>query len=144
MTMGNAYIEQRQKELRINAAMVSNVWKQFMCDIWSEVLHDPGILGDDRQLPADVIMHPNQIVEERVEYYRPALGTDLSKDADVKRSQLDRSMEAIIEEYRESHPKDTEPFHPFEERYPEVDPITYDKPVRDNHRHPATKKHRKR
>jgi len=53
-------------------------------------------------------------------------------------------MEAIIEEYRESHPKDTEPFHPFEERYPEVDPITYDKPVRDNHRHPATKKHRKR
>ena len=143
--MGNAMIAKRQGDMENSYLIGRGIWQQLVSDIITEILADEEVMGKGKTIDPVMILRINKEIERRCDYYDVALGTDLKLDADVRRSQLDANMKAVVDAYNEARPVGEEaiPFIPFEERIPWVNPFRYDKPVKED-RHPATRKHGKR
>lgn len=141
--MANAFLENRRNNLEQGYNVGMTLWRQLECDIMSEILYDESIMGDKVLDPA-LILKINAEMTKRSEYYEPALGIILDHDPDILRSQLDANMKELVVDYNkqmgyeEGDPRAL-PVLTFEDRYP-VEEIRYDKPIRNNDRHPATKK----
>ena len=142
--MPNAMLEQRRAHLEQGYEIGQFLWRQLTADIISEILYDDSVM-DDKVLDPALILKINSVLEERSNYYKGALGIEPDDEADIKRSKLDYNMKALVDAYNEARPEGEPelPFMCFEERMP-VTQITYDKPIRNNNRHPAARRTGKR
>lgn len=140
----NGMLARRKDAAESGYLLGKNYWLQMLSDIASEILFDDTFMGDKVMSPT-MILKFNEELGKRADYYEPALGINIAKDADIRRSQLDANMKYLVECYNEERPEGEPelPFIPFEERFPGVDTPRYDKPIKEE-RHPATKKHGKR
>ena len=138
--MPNGMLENRRIHLQQGYEIGQGIWRQLMSDILSEILYDEAVMGD-KVLDPDLILKINYEISDRCNYYGGALNIEgIDPEADIKRSKLDTNMRGLVDDYNANKPDDQKiPFLPFEERMP-VTIITYDKPVRNNDKHPATKK----
>lgn len=105
---------QRQKDDKnalIHSAEVLS--RQYMMDTLLITMHKRFGWGFDR------LMLLLDEWEKTREEYREALNPIKSNEADVKQAHMDRAISAII--------KGRMPLIPFEERYLELKPVTYDK-----------------
>lgn len=111
----NDYINQRKQRDREMFAAGLNMGMQISADYFQMALRDPDAVGKDifgRQR----IDKLNQKTMELDEYFSPAFSNDV--EAELYQEEMDRKLREIYED----------DLVPFNERYPNLKTIKYDKP----------------
>ena len=111
----NDLIKQRQKRDREMLAAGLNMGMQISADYFQVALRDPDVMGTDihGRKRIDKIMKKTMDLDE---YFSPAFSNDV--EAERYQEELDRKLREIWED----------DLIPFNERYPNLKQIKYDKP----------------